>query len=114
VAVRLKEENGSGNMGRATLRPGSDGFTVVLRTNPRRLDYHAHIHDVSCADYRRIKDFDAQLATIAEGLRDPAKGKSATDIAKPLASFRTAGYSINVHDLDPTFTVVACGDIPAG
>jgi hypothetical protein len=75
----------------------------------------AHIHDVTCADYRALKDFDAQLGTVSVPLADLVDGKSRTSVDKgPLSEYRTAGFSINVHSYEGGFPVVACGDIPTG
>jgi hypothetical protein len=113
VAVPLEEQNRSGSSGTATLRGGDRGFTVTLAVKPRR-EHPAHIHNVTCEEYRAIKGFDAQLATVDESLTDVQKGRSKTSVDTPLSRFRTGGFSINVHSYESGFPVVACGDIPTG
>ena len=115
VAFKLREENGSGISGTARLKGGDDGFTVTLAAKRPRASGPAHIHDVTCADYRALKDFDAQLGTVSVPLADLVDGKSRTSVDKgPLSEYRTAGFSINVHSYEGGFPVVACGDIPTG
>jgi hypothetical protein len=87
-------------------------ISVTLEVEPAGPKYHAHIHDVSCADYRRMTSFNAQYATVAEGLSDVVDGKSETDVTAPLSRFGRAGFSINVHKYAHPYPVIACGDIP--
>ena len=96
-----------------TLKGGDRGFTVALAVKPKG-DHPAHIHNVRCEEYRALKDFDAQYATVEAGLRDVSKGKSKTSVAAPLSNYRTGGFSINVHSYAGGFPVVACANIPAG
>ena len=88
------------------------GFTVNLVVKPRG-DHPAHIHNVTCSEYRAMKDFDAQLATVDTTLKDVASGKSKTSVDAPLSGYRTGGFSINVHSYSGGFPVVACASIPA-
>jgi hypothetical protein len=112
VAFKLGEENGSGSSGTATLKGGDRGFSVILAVKRPKNSGPAHIHNVTCEQYRAMKDFDAQLATVEEALSDLADGKSRTRVDNPLSQYRTAGFSINVHSYAGSFPVVACGDIP--
>ena len=91
VAFKLKEENGSGKSGHATLRGGDDGFTVN----------------------RALKDFDAQLETVDAPLPDLEGGRSRSQEDAELSAYLTGGFSVNVHSTEGGFPVVACGDIPA-
>jgi hypothetical protein len=70
------------------------------------------VHEVSCAEYRSMKDFDEQLATVTQRLGDLRDGGSGTEVHKPLSDYARAGFSINVHDFAFPYPVVACGDFP--
>ena len=113
LALRLEEENRSGALGAATIKGDEHAISVTLQVEPAGRRYHAHIHDVSCAEYRRMTSFSEQFATVAEGLSDVVDGKSTTDVAAPLSRYAKPGFSINVHKYAGPYPVVACGDIPA-
>jgi hypothetical protein len=112
VAFKLKEEHGSGKTGNATLRGGDDGLTVNVAI--KGYSGPAHIHNVTCDEYRALKDFDAQLATVDLPLPDLEAGRSRSQHDAELSAYRTGGFSVNVHSFEGGFPVVACGDIPAG
>jgi len=114
VAFKLGEENRSGVSGTVRLKGGDRGFAVKVAVVRPRYGGPAHIHSVTCEKYRALKDFDAQLGTVAVPLTDLEDGKSRTRVETALSQYRTAGYSINVHSYDGGFPVVACGDVPAG
>lgn len=111
TALRLEEENRSGAFGTATLKGDRRVISVTLQIEPADPRYHAHIHDVSCTDYRRMTSSSAQLATVAQGLSDVADGKSETDVTAPLSRHSKPGFSINVHKYAHPYPVIACGDI---
>jgi hypothetical protein len=113
IAVRLEEEHRSGVLGTAALKGDERATTVTLRIDDAGREYHAHIHDVSCTDYRSMTSFSAQLATVTEGLGDVVDGKSETDVRAPLSRLAKSGFSINVHKYASPYPVVACGDIPS-
>lgn len=113
VAFKLAEENRSGSSGTATLKGGDEGFSVRLTLKGRRASSPAHFHTGTCKEYRALKDFDAQFATVAVPLTDVIDGKSSTDVVSPLSDYRTDRFSINVHSTKAGFPVVACGDVPA-
>jgi hypothetical protein len=113
VEFELAEENRSGSSGTATLKGGDKGFTVTLTLKGRRAPSPAHIHTGTCKEYRALKDFDAQLATVGLPLTDVVDGKSRTETGTPLSDYRTDVFSINVHSTKGGFPVVACGDLPA-
>jgi hypothetical protein len=113
VALRLEEEHRSGAFGTATVKGDEHATSVTLRVEPGGPRYHAHIHDVSCTEYRRMTSFSAQLATVAEGLGDIVDGKSETDVVAPLSRYGKPGFSINVHKYAEPYPVIACGDIPS-
>jgi hypothetical protein len=112
VSFDLKEENGSGRSGSATLRGGDGGFTVSVVV--KRHSGPAHIHNVTCEEYRALKAFDEQLATVDLPLPDLENGKSRSQETASLSEYRTGGYSLNVHSVEGGFPVVACGDVPRG
>jgi hypothetical protein len=73
---------------------------------------NAHIHDVSCAEYAAMTRFDERLETVVDWLSNLAKGRSTTSVEQPLSERATGTFSINVHEQNAPYTVVACGDIP--
>ena len=97
------------------MEPGDDGGLRVLlklrdgsgESNP------AHIHDVTCEQYRRMDSFSGQLATVENTLETVQKGLSDSTVTGVSMSARTTGtYSVNVHEPAQPYEVVACGDIP--
>jgi hypothetical protein len=116
ITIDLAESNGSGQSGTAELQPGQVGsiatFDVTLEIAPTlEAPQMAHVHRVSCAEYAEIADFDKQLATVHAPLTDVRDGSSQTGNVS--GSIGKGGFSINVHEPDPPFAAVACGDIPA-
>lgn len=114
VVFELGEQHRSGSSGSAALTGGDRGFTVTLKVKHPKNAGPAHIHNVTCEQYRALKDFDSQLATVEVGLTDLARGRSTTRVDAPLSRYRTAEFSINVHSYAGAFPVVACGNIPRG
>jgi hypothetical protein len=117
TTITLREKNRSGQSGTATLIERADGtFTVKIRmSKPVRFpgpSQNAHIHNVTCAKYARMKSFNAQLATVVDWLRNLSRGRSTTHVSVPLAKRTTGRFAINVHAQNPPYTVVACGNIP--
>jgi hypothetical protein len=113
IAFRLEEENRSGGSGRATLKGDDRAISVVLEVRPADERYHAHIHNVSCSDYRGMTSTGAQLATVVQGLGDLVDGRSETNVNAALTSYRKPGFSINVHEYAHPYPVIACGDLPS-
>jgi hypothetical protein len=114
ITVPLEQQNGSGQAGQATLQSSADGLRVVIRLrNDHSSSNPAHIHDVTCAQYRRITNVDQQYATVNDPLSDLRAGRSETTLGDVSLSDRTTGtYSINVHEPTYPYKAVACGDIP--
>ena len=115
IPFPLGEENESGRTGEAFVQPGDDGGLRVLlklsdgagESNP------AHIHDVTCEEYRRMNSFNDQLATVENTLETLRGGQSDSTLSGVSMSERTTGtYSVNVHEPAQPYEVVACGDIP--
>jgi hypothetical protein len=107
LVVKLKAKHGSGVSGTATLTPVGKGFRVALRVKSRfRGALPAHIHTGPC----RIEPTFAD-PRIWNSLNDVVNGKSVTTIKTTTwKTLRAETFSINVHA--PSYTVVACGDIP--
>ena len=116
VRVKLKQENRSGQSGTATLVSRGSGFVVTIKVSPPKkfpgASQNAHIHRGTCAAYRRLKSFDAQLATVIDTLTNLSRNTSRTVVSVPLKQRTTGRYSINIHEQNSPYTVVACGDIP--
>jgi hypothetical protein len=117
IRIELEEQNASGQAGTATLRPrGNGAFEVAIEMSPPAKfpggAQNAHIHNVTCAEYAAMTDFNERLATVVDWLSNLSKGSSTTKVEVPLAERATGAYAINVHEQDAPYTVVACGDIP--
>ena len=117
IRVVLREVNRSGQHGLAVLGPHGKTFTLSVTISPPKrfptlLSNPEHIHKVTCKQYARIKDVDAQYATVVYGLDDVFKGKAKTQVSAPLSKYTTGHYSINVHEESDPNTAVVCGDIP--
>ena len=72
----------------------------------------AHIHNVTCAQYRSMSGFGTRLATVDDGLSALDHGRSETVVAVELPARTNGRYSINVHKPAHPYDVIACGDIP--
>ncbi len=111
ITIELKEENNSGQTGTATLRPGGDTFDVELEvTPPKKFEgeyQRAYVRNVTCAEYRQNPSLEE---SVTDELNDLADGESSSTVYAPLSE--RSGSSINVHEQNDPFTVVACGDIP--
>jgi hypothetical protein len=111
LIVPLVEESNSGASGTATLSKKGATASVTIKLEGRGRQYRAHIHDVSCQQYRRMNDFSAQLATLTEGLSNVRGGRSKSDLIEPLSRYTRTNFSINVHKDAEPYPVVACGDL---
>ena len=88
-----------------------DGMRVTITISPDTgAGNPAHIHDVTCAQYRAMGSFDEQLATVEDGLSALDHGRSETVITTELTARRNGHYSINVHKPAHPYEVIACGD----
>jgi hypothetical protein len=106
VVVQLREQNGSGESGTATIVgwPKKAEIFVELNGAPSTAQ-PAHIHIGSCdrLDVPRYK------------INDVVDGKSYTDLGRldRLPGDEDVEYAINVHEsYDEIDTYVACGDLP--
>jgi hypothetical protein len=124
VTFPLNDENRSGRHGEASLQPGEkippgpggasgEGTRVSIRITPDTGESNpAHIHNVTCAQYRAMSSFSARLATVEDGLNALDHGRSETVVAVELPARANGRYSINVHKPAHPYDVIACGDIP--
>ena len=124
ITFALHEENHSGYNGKASLEPSEatasvpgaakrDGMRVTITISPDTgAGNPAHIHDVTCAQYRAMGSFDEQLATVEDGLSALDHGRSETVITTEPTARTNGHYSINVHKPAHPYEVIACGDIP--
>jgi hypothetical protein len=117
ITIDLAEQNDSGQTGSATLRAsGDESFDVLIEMSPPAKfpgdSQNAHIHEVSCAEYAAMKGFTERLETVVDWLSNLAKGRSTTTVRQPLSERADGTFSINVHEQNAPYTVVACGDIP--
>ncbi len=105
VTVTMNAQNGSGEIGTATLTPmGSDVEVVIALTGaPATTPQPAHIHDGSCADIKGV----------AYALTNVVDGKSTTTVKNLTIDQLLAGpYAINVHESAENLgKYVSCGDI---
>jgi hypothetical protein len=114
ITVELREADGSGRSGTATLVPRQSGaittYEVTLEITPPGDELLvAHVHDVTCAEYAEITVQSEQIATVRAPLSDVRDGTSTSTVP---GSSTEGGASINVHRSAERFPVVACGDIP--
>lgn len=107
VVVDLKEQNGSGESGTATLTTDGEKTKVVIALdNPPAVPQPAHIHEGSCAELD---------PNPAYGLENVVSGMSTTMVDRPLEELRDADYAINLHKSASQLDVyVACGDLGSG
>src|SRR3712207_2808569 len=86
--------------------------TVTLSTDTGERN-HAHVHDVTCAEYRDMSSYSEHFGTVVDTLRDLNGGESDTVLRGVSVADRTTGrFSINVHKQAHPYDVIACGDIP--
>jgi hypothetical protein len=117
ITIPLEEENASGQAGTAVLRATKKGkFEVLIEMSPPAKfageAQNAHIHDVTCVGYARMKSFNARLGTVVDWLPNLSDGRARGTVDAPLAERTTGTFAINVHEQNDPYTVVACGDIP--
>jgi hypothetical protein len=107
VVIDLKEQNGSGESGTATLTTDGEKTKVVIALdNPSAVPQPAHIHEGSCAELD---------PNPAYGLENVVSGMSTTMVDRPLEELRDDDYAINVHEsAEKLDAYVACGDVGSG
>jgi hypothetical protein len=117
VEVKLEPVGDAGQSGTVTLMPSDrTNVDVVMEISEPKTGQQAHIHDVTCAQYAAIDDFDKQLATVRESLKEVEGPRTASTMAifdqDGLAARTTGEFSINVHKVAYPYEATACGDIP--
>lgn len=109
ITIQLKERNGLGEHGVATLSPHGDSTKVTLQLEggPANKDtpQPAHLHFNMCG---------GAIGDVYSYLKDVVRGKSTTDVPHSLADLQASPYAIQVHlSQDQIVTSVVCGDIPS-
>jgi hypothetical protein len=115
VTVTLKTRNVSGRSGVATVSEAS-GKTVVTITMRGTSRFKgrselAHLHRVTCAQFAHIPS-SQQAASLETQLFNVVRNRSRTEMYVPLSLLTDGKHSIQVHEQNPPWTAVACGDIP--
>jgi hypothetical protein len=108
---RISAENGSGEVGSATIwqgAPGTDEIIVVVKMSgaPRDVAQPVHIHQGTCAKLNPKPAY--PLATLQDG-RSESKIKGVT-----LADLEKNDFAINIHKSGKPAeigTYVACGNL---
>lgn len=105
VRIVLKAQNGSGEIGTATLLQHGSTVTVAVSIKGAPMTPQpAHIHTGTCA----------KLGAVTYPLANVVSGKSTTTLkGVSLASLQTGGFAINIHKSAADLgTYVSCGEIP--
>ena len=107
LSIILKEENGSGQTGSATLTAKGDQTEVVLSLPSGNLETElVHIHAGSCgAD--TLGGVEHGLTRFVDG-----SGFSVTTVDAPLSSLRTGDFAVNSHKKGEPGVYTSCGNIP--
>ena len=108
IQLPIKEQNGSGEHGTATLLQGVNGVIVRLRLSgaPETVDQPAHIHKGTCEKLDPKPTY--PLSMVKNGI-------SQTTIPNTtLAEITKAPFAINVHKSAKEVPIyVACGNLAA-
>lgn len=106
TTIDLREQNGSGISGSATIAPtGTDEVrvTVTLSGGGGGVARPAHIHEGSCADLNPTPKYP---------LENVVGGKSETTVRVAATDVLAGEFAINVHESeDNPGRYVACGDL---
>ena len=107
MTVTLREENGSGQTGEATITRDEAIVTVTPPKKFKGAMQHADIIKGTCAEYN------PETPRVAESLADISGGKSQTPLFN---DYREAPgtFSVVVRAQDPPYQVVACGEFKKG
>jgi hypothetical protein len=105
VTIDLKELNGSGVSGTATLTDNGDGTTTVtIDVTGATGDHPAHIHNGTCDDLDPNPKY--PLANV------DASGHSETKVEVSLDDLLAEPYAVNLHESATNLGVyIACGEI---
>ncbi len=107
VTISLKEQNRSGQSGKAVLRAIGDQteVTIQITPGPAGVDQPAHIHEGTCANLNPKPAF--PLSPVRDG-------RSTTTVNVKLTDLLAKPFAINVHKSAQEISVyVACGEIVA-
>jgi LPXTG-motif cell wall-anchored protein len=104
VTVTMKEQNGSGESGTATLSESNGQLKVTINlANGPAEPQPAHIHQGTCANLNPAP---------AYPLTNVVNGTSDTTLSLTMATLQGGQYAINVHKSSTEVaTYVSCGDI---
>ena len=104
MTVPMKELNGSGENGTATLKDTPKGLVVTIHIKNAKGPQPAHIHKGTCAKLDPKPE---------EALHNVVNGMSVTTVAGvTIAKLLATPHAINVHkSLTDIPTYVSCGDI---
>jgi hypothetical protein len=122
VTIDLRETNESGQSGMATLTDQGEsssgislGTRVVLEISPPvRFPgdvQPAAIHSAPCEELRKRRGSDELSVTEVQPLIEVRDGRSETTAAKSLQELGSGGFAVAVHEPNPPFRTVVCGDI---
>jgi Cu/Zn superoxide dismutase len=114
VAVKMTQQNGSGESGSATLSQTSEGLVVTLSMSPAPSGPQpAHIHKGTCAKLNPAPAYPLQNVTAGSTQSGASAGTSTTTLKDVTLDQLTKGsFAINVHKSTSDLgTYVACGDI---
>jgi len=106
VTVTLNQQNSSGVSGTATLTAMGNQTQVVVNVTgePSGASEPAHIHVGSCPT----------PGAVVAPLKPIVNGTSTTVVNKPLSTYTTGGFAVNLHESATNIKhYVSCGDIPA-
>jgi hypothetical protein len=104
LLLELKEQNGSGQSGTATLTPLGDERTKIVMqlSNPPAVPQPAHVHPGPCND---LGDPVAALANVV-------RGRSETTVPLSLAELRRGDLVVHAHKSEREYSIsVACAPI---
>ena len=107
LSIILKEENGSGQTGSATLTAKGDQTEVVLSLPSGNLETElVHIH-AGCCGADTLGGVEHGLTRFVDG-----SGFSVTTVDAPLSSLRTGDFAVNSHKKGEPGVYTSCGNIP--
>ncbi len=107
MTVTLREQNGSGQTGEATITADEAIVTVTPPKKFKGAMQHADIIKGPCADYN------PETPRVAESLADLSGGKSQTPLFNDYGE-APGTFSVVVRAQDPPYPVVACGEFKRG
>lgn len=107
ITVKIEPQNGSGEVGTATLTPMGNRTRVVIGITGENTTgkQPAHIHKGTCAKLNPVPTYP---------LKDVVLGKSNTVVGVTIDTLTASPMAINIHESAMNIKrYVACGDIKA-